>query len=341
MVAHKAAQVASVLRSPKSAPRALLLYGPDTGLVSERARRFARAVAGTGEILRLDDRDLAEDPGRLFVALRTPSLFGDTPVIRVTAGPRLDTQGLKQLLAEPLHGTLIVEAGNLRPESGLRKLFEKDANAAALPCYSDARDLVGMIDEEMRRAGLRIEPDAKRHLVGLLGSDHGVARSEIVKVALATHGRSMVRIEDVTALVGDSSELGLEAFAYRVSGDDAAGALAELDRLAQSGVPPEAALPGLGRHFTQLHRVQAAAEAGASIAAEMAKLRPRPHFKQTDAFTADCRRWGAARLAEALTQIREVSGIARREPALAAARVERLVLALVQCDAGRGRVDQH
>lgn len=330
MVAHKASQVASLLRSPRSLASAILLYGPDAGLVSERASVLARSRASGGTVVRLDDRDLAERPGRLFVELRTTSLFGEAPVVRVAAGPRLDVPGLKALLAEPIEGTLIVEAGNLRPDSALRKLFEKDPNAAALPCYSETRDLVGLIDEEMKRAGLRIEPEAKRHLVSLLGSDHGVARSEIAKLALSAHGRDLVRIEDVTALVGDSSELGLEAFAYRVSGEDAAGALAELDRLAQSGVPPDATLPTLGRHFTQLHRVQAAVEAGASIATEMAKLRPRPHFKRTDAFTTACRHWGAERLAHALTQIREAAAVTRREPALVSARVESLVLAIVR-----------
>ena len=48
---------------------------------------------------------------------------------------------LKALLATPFDNPLIVEAGNLRPNSGLRKLFETHKSAAALPCYSDERTL--------------------------------------------------------------------------------------------------------------------------------------------------------------------------------------------------------
>ena len=54
---------------------AVLFYGPDAGLVLERAQALAKACAERerppGEILRLDDTDLDGDPDRLAVELRT------------------------------------------------------------------------------------------------------------------------------------------------------------------------------------------------------------------------------------------------------------------------------
>jgi len=119
----------------------MLLYGPDAGLVAERAAALVQIFVKRGkdqtEIVRLDDRDLAEDPARLEVELKTAPMFASQSVIRVAAGARLDVPSLKALLAAPSDNVLIVEAGNLRPDSGLRKMFETHKSAAALPCYSD------------------------------------------------------------------------------------------------------------------------------------------------------------------------------------------------------------
>jgi DNA polymerase-3 subunit delta len=121
MVAYKSSAVASFMKAPPPACRAVLVYGPDAGLVTERASALAKLFAGRGEgpseIVRLDDRDLGEDPARLEVELKTASMFAARSVVRVTAGPKLDVPALKALLATEFDNSLIVEAGNLRPDS--------------------------------------------------------------------------------------------------------------------------------------------------------------------------------------------------------------------------------
>ena len=209
MVAYKSSGVARFLKSPDPKCRAVLVYGPDAGLVSERAAAladtFARQKKGVAEIVRLDDRDFADEPARLDIELRTRPMFADSKVVRVTAGSRLDVPSLKALLAEPSDNALIVEAGNLRPDSGLRKLFEKLGDAAALPCYADARDLAGIIDDELADAGLRIDPDTKTYLMNRLGADQAMSRTEVVKLALYARGNASVTHDDVEAIVGDAA----------------------------------------------------------------------------------------------------------------------------------------
>lgn len=169
MVAYKAAAVPRFLSAPDPACRAVLVYGPDAGLVSERAtaltRVFAERLGEGSEVVRLDDRDFADDAGRLEVELRTQSMFASGKVVRARAGARLDAATLKAVLAEPSDNPLIVEAGNLRPDSALRKLFEKAPHAAALPCYADERTLAGLIEDELARCDLSIDRDTKAYLM--------------------------------------------------------------------------------------------------------------------------------------------------------------------------------
>jgi DNA polymerase III subunit delta len=332
MVALKSSSVARFLKTPDPACRAVLVYGPDAGLVAERAsalaEMFGRKARGRTEVVRLDDRDLAEDPARIEVEFRTKPMFAERSVVRVTAGARLDAASLKATLAEPSENFLVVEAGNLRPDSGLRKLFEKDKTAVALPCYSDERALAGMIDDELAEAGLGIDSDARTYLMTRLGADQALSRSEVAKLALYASGGQTISADDVEAIVGDAAETALENFVYAASGGDAGAALRELQRLAAAGTDNAAALAALGRHFTQLHRVASAQAAGGSFEDAVKSLRPRPHFKREPQFLAHCKRRGATRLAQALPLIQDAIRRSRKSPELEGPFAERLVLKL-------------
>lgn len=331
MVAYKASAVASFVKSPKPECRAVLVYGPDAGMVTERAsalaQRFVGRDKGETEMVRLDERDLADNPARLEIELNTKPMFAAQSVVRVTAGPRLDVPALKALIAGEFANALIVEAGNLRTDSALRKLFESHKTAAALPCYSDDRSLAGLIEAELERAGLSIDREARDYLMTRLGADQALSRAEVVKLALYAQGAGRVSHEDVEAIVGDAAETALENFVYATSGGDPRAALSELQRLAAAGTDKQAALSALGRHFTQLHRVASAAS-GAGLEQSVRSLRPRPHFKREPIFVAHCKRWGAARLAHALPLIQEAIRRSRRSPDLEGAFAERLVLTL-------------
>ena len=331
MVAYRTSAVAAFVRSPDPSARAMLVYGPDAGLVTERAaalaEEFARAAKGDVEIVRLDDRDL-EDPARIEVELRTRPMFSAGKVVRVTAGLRLDVPSLKALLAAPFDHPLIVEAGNLRPDSALRKLFESNKAAAALPCYSDERTLAALIDQELSDAGLRIGTETKAYLLSRLGADQALSRAEVVKLALYATGADTVTQEDVEAVVGDAAEIAIETFVYAGSGGDPGAALAEIKRISTAGIDVSSALSALGRHFTQLHRVAATLAEGGSTDQALRTLRPRPHFKREPEFLAHAKKWGARRLAEALPQIQEAIRRTRLQPEFEAAFAERLLLAL-------------
>ncbi len=329
MVAHKASAVPRFLKSPDPNCRAVLLYGPDAGLVSERAAALtgtlARRQGADAEVIRLDDRDFAEDPARLDVELRTQPMFASAKVVRVTAGSRLDVPSLKALLAEPSDNALIVEAGNLRPDSGLRKLFEKLPDAAALPCYADERDLAAVIDAELAEAGLAIDRETKTYLMSRLGADQAMSRTEVAKLALYAQGGGRITHDDIAAVVGDAAEIALENFVYAASGGEAKDALRELQRLAAAGTDRAAALSALARHFTRLHQV---ASREGNLDEAVRTLRPPLHYKRRGAFAAHCRRWGANRLASALPLIQETIRRSRRSPDLDSAFAERLLLTL-------------
>lgn len=346
MVAVKAHQAQAFLSSPDPKIRAVLFFGSDAGLVSERAQAFAKAAAARfdppGELMRLDDADLDGDADRLAVELGTVPMFGGPKIIRTTAGRRVTAQTLKPILETgALEGVLIVEAGNLKPDESLRGLFEKSPAAAAVACYSDgAQDLDILIGEMVRAAGARISPEARQALADRLGADRALSRGEIEKLLLYAGPTAEIGLEAVEAVVGDVSELALERITSAAASGQVQRAVAECGRAVSSGESPQAIIAATQRHFQRLHRVRAAIDRGSTLDDALRQMRPPLHFKQKDAFAAQCRLWTTARLSDALGRISTAARAARLAGGLDEALSERLLMGLammVRDVAGPGR----
>jgi len=335
MVAFKAAQVQRFLAKPGAQIRAFLLYGPEPGLVADRAAALARALSGrgepTGEIIRFDERDLAEDPDRLVVEIETLPMFGGEKVVRAKAGPRLDPGRLAELIAAKAPALIVVEAGNLRPTAKLRKVFEEDPAAAALPCYSDAaRDMGPLIDAELARRGATITLEAKTTLLALVGSDPAQARAEIEKLALYVGNAQPITPQDVEAVVADGGEIALDALALAAAEGAREETLRALDRIAASGQSLQGGLAALVRHFDRLHLLAAEIEAGTAPARAVAAIRPPLGFKQRDALMRQARRWSRAGAERAILALQAATAEARRRPRLERQIAERLLLDLCE-----------
>lgn len=334
MVAVKAHQAQAFLSNPDPKIRAVLFFGSDAGLVSERAQALAKAQAARfdppGELLRLDDSDLETDPDRLAVELGTVPMFGGPKVIRTTASRRLTAAALKPLLdGGTLEGCLIVEAGNLKPDDSLRVLFEKAPSAAAVACYSDAaQDLDALVRDMMREAGTTISTEARQALTDRLGADRALSRGEVERLLLYVGARGEIGVEDVEAVVGDVSELTLERICLAAASGQVTRAVGECGRAVSSGESPQAIIAALLRHFQRLHRVRAAVDRGSTLDDALRQMRPPLHFRQKDQFASQCRLWGGARLLDALSRISAAAKAARLTSALEEALAERLVIAL-------------
>ena len=336
MVAIRPQNANAFLTKPDPALRAILFYGSDAGSVAERARKLASKFAERdnppGEIIRLDDQDFDSDPERLSVELLTVPMFGGSKIVRTIASRRVSAANLKPLLESgPLPGVLIVEAGNLRPDEGLRALFEKSATAAAIGCYADEEaSLTGLISEVLGAAGLKITAEAREHLIARLGADRGLSRAELEKLALYAAGTGTVESEHVEAIVGDASEQAIDRVLNAAAIGDAAKALSECDRAVAAGESPQMLILMVQRHFQRLQRTRAGMEAGRPLDEMIRQIRPPLHFKQRATFERQCRLWSAAQLGAGLARISVAAKAARLASALETAHAERLLLEIAR-----------
>ena len=317
MVAVKSHEAVRFLKSPNHSISAILTYGTDAGLASERARSAAQSWAAMddppSEIIRLGDADLESDPDRLSVELMTVPMFGGRKVILATAGRRINAKLLKELISGgPLPGVLVVEAGNLKPTDTLRSVFEKAKHAAAIACFPDeGRDLSALVDDEVKNANLTISPEARELLIAQLGADRALSRGEIGKLILYCAERKRIEYADVEAIVSDASELNLDRIVNAAAAGQAGIAVRELTRALTGGENAQMVILALQRHFMRLHRIQAEMDRGRSAADAMKALRPPLHFKQKNAVSAQIRRWPMAALTVAQREISQAARNAR------------------------------
>jgi len=303
--------------APPKALTIALVYGPDAGLVQERAEKLLKSVVpdltDAFNSADLSEATLLADPARLADEAAAISMMGGRRVVRVR-GAGNDLAGLlDSFLDDPKGDALVViEAGDLAKTGALRKLFDDHKTAAAIQCYPDSvRDLGDVVRDALRAEGLSITPDALEDAVSRLGSDRGVTRREIEKLVLYMQGHKQVGLEDVRAVMGDEAEARSESACDAAGSGDLAKLDRELERLWAADTQPAQVLRSALGHFQKLIQTRESAARGESIDTVMKRLRPPVHFSRATAFKNQAQRWNSDKLGEALDMLLEAEVLTR------------------------------
>lgn len=285
---------------------AVLIYGPDAGLVKERLDKLAKTVVeDLSDPFRLVDLTmpmLKEDPARLADEIAALSMMGGRRVVRVRDASDALAGPLQSWLNNPVgDALLLIEAGELTPRSALRKLAESEQKLAALPCYADeGGSLHAVIADSLRNHGLSAEPDAVAWLADHLGGDRLLTRSELDKLALYMGADKRVTLADAAAVTGDTAALSQDDLAMAASEGDQATVQRVLDRLLHEGISPITLIRGLQRHFTRMHQAAGLVAEGKNAEQALATLKPPPHFRVAGRMKGQLGRWSPDKLATAL-----------------------------------------
>jgi len=294
-----------------------LVYGPDAGLVEERAEKLLKSVVldltDAFNAADLSEATLLADPARLADEVAAISMMGGRRVVRVRGAGNDLAELFESFLDDPKgDALLVIEAGDLAKTSALRKLFDGHKTAAALQCYPDSlRDLGDVVRDALRAEGLSIAPDALEEAVSRLGSDRGVTRREIEKLLLYMHGQKQVALEDVRAVMGDEAEARSESACDAAAGGDLTKLDRELERLWASDTQPAQVIRSAMGHFQKLVQARESTARGESLDMVMKRLRPPVHFSRSNAFKAQAQRWNTDKLGEALDMLLDAEVLTR------------------------------
>ncbi|ESW88941.1 DNA polymerase III subunit delta [Mesorhizobium sp. M0644] len=337
MAQKKAYEVDAWLAKPDPRVSIVLLYGPDRGLVAERAKAFAGKTGlpldDPFSVVRLDGSEVDRDEGRLLDEARTVPMFSERRLlwVRNAGAQKALADDVKALTSEPARDAIIlIEAGDLKKGVGLRAVVEAADNAMALPCYADeARDIDTVIDDELRKAGMSMTLEARQALRRNLGGDRLASRGEIEKLVLYAHGQAEIGLDDVKATSGDVSGLSFDAAVDALL----EGRIADFDtaftRHCQSGGQPFLVLSSAMRQLQAIQAMRGQMDAGGRNAASVvAAARPPVFFSRRKLVEKALERWSSEALGRALNRLQTAILQTRRRPDLSVALARQALLGI-------------
>jgi len=299
------------VRKPDPAVRAVLVYGPDTGAIRERAEALCLTVvpdlSDTFGVVELTPRSVISDGALLSDEAAAISFGGGRRVIRIRGAGNDLADALADFLGNPVGDALVVVEGAESAARGrLRTVFEKSDVGAAIACYVDEGvGLESLIRAVLQEANLRLDPAALDYLAANLGGDRQLTRRELEKIVLYVEPGAVVSLEDAQACVGDGAATSLDDVSMAAGSGNYQALDIALVRCIADGQAPVGVVRAVQRHFQRLHLAVGLCAGGASPDQAMSSLRPPVFFKVKDGFRRQINCWSTATIADALTILTE------------------------------------
>lgn len=299
--------IENFIKKPSSNIGAILLYGPDEGLIRERLNFLTKNITSDPiDINDINEGSLLEQTSLLLDEANSISMFGGKKVIRLRSASDKSSSTIKATLKSLSANSnlILVEAGELSPRSSLRILFETEENSTAIPCYvEDASSLSRVISEAIKKAGYNASSDVVNHIATNVVGDRGLARSEIEKLITYMGNEKNITMKEASACIGDSADLAIDDLAKFVG----IGNFAEADRILsynlEEGVSAVSILRNLQNYFMRLHSTKSRLEQGENLETAMRKLQPPVFFKAKNSFENQVRNWSLSNLENAVTTL--------------------------------------
>lgn len=332
----KTRDIPGFLNAPYDAVRCCLIYGPEGGLVHDRADQLTDTLGADPDDpfagARIDPDTLNNDPARLSDEAGSIPFGGGLRFIRIDGGNKKITTAVENFLnGDPDDNCFVmITAGGLGPRDNLRKLCEGADNAAALPCYvENHRDLSRFIRDLLEADGYTPDRDAVQYLSRQLHGSRMIARRECEKLITYMGDDEFIRVSDVQAILSDFEEGQFDELTDAVASGNDHECLNALDKLTAQGITEIGLLRATQNYFKRLHLARAhMADGNQSADGAMKNLHPPVFFKKKDLFRRHLHQWSLPRLHYAMDRLVETEAMCKKTGTLTRPMVERTFLAL-------------
>ncbi|MGO9464738.1 MAG: DNA polymerase III subunit delta [Isosphaeraceae bacterium] len=237
----------------------IVVFGDDSYLIRESIHAVVRAVfpdpdseasvtrfAGSGVSL----ADVLDE-------VRTVPFFARDRLVVVDEADPFVTKYRKDLeayVANPFKsGSLLFQCKSWPGTTNLSKLVA--ATGLVIDCGSPRESELApwLIDLAKTRFEARLDADAARQLIELVGPESGILAAEVEKLAVYAGSTARIERDDVIRLVGAGRVEKIWKALDAATTGQARAALVQLDNLLAAGEPPILALAGMSASLLKLH----------------------------------------------------------------------------------------
>lgn len=291
----------------------VLLFGDDSGMISERAEALVRAVAGS-----LDDPFLVadltrDDLDRLHEEAASLPLTGGRRVVRLRGATDAATSVVQVILRSEAPGLVVIEGGGMPARSRMRALLDAAPDGVAIGCYpEEGRTLQATMRGRLQAAQVAVDADALDWLTTQLGGDQASTFAELEKLILYAGPDGKVDLAAAMASVGDLAGLSLDDALFAATAGDVAMADRALALAGAEGATPVGILRAALLHLQRLYRARLLVDGGMTAAEATKAMRPPIFFRRTGQFTRGLGLWSQPALRAAMAGLSQAERNCKR-----------------------------
>jgi DNA polymerase-3 subunit delta len=292
-----AARISSFVKAPDKNINFVLIYGPDSGLVSQYFQEISKTIvddlSDPFRVAELSFERIKEEPAIFNDEINAMSLMGGRRLIRIRAEGASLPKELGEVINSSKSDTFVVIAGgDLAATSSLRTFFEKSENAAAIPCYKDDNQSIQqIISRKFSENKISCENDVVPYLASSFSGDRLVIISEVEKLITYMGGNNHITLDEVKECVHDSSEFSLDELCVAFASRNPYETEKNLTKALKEGVAAIAIIRMMLRYFMRMQEVKNQIESGINEQQAVSNLRPPVFFKQVPVFKKHLSLW--------------------------------------------------
>ena len=265
----------------KSNLKALLIYGPDSGMVSILERDIAFSLGLSKESYDYADLDIP----KIHSLLKTRDLFSQNQFIKIFNSPQSINADLKNILSGNIAKFVIFTADDLQKNSSMRKFFESESFLGIVPCYVEEQNIVAqIIRSRVLKANKKISSDAVLCLASAIVGDSQYAQNEIEKLLLYCENKSDISIKDVEAIISSEISSSPDKLCIAFASDDKKNYLYELRKLFDENISSIWIIRALIRYYMNMYFVARKMKEGVSLDVAISSIMPPIFFKYLAGF---------------------------------------------------------
>ncbi len=296
---------------------AVLVYGPELGLVSIRSKKIATSIVADLSdpflVASIGEKQLVEDKGLLADEFASISMLGGRKLIMVDGGNKM-TESLKIIFEVGKKQTdfriigdnfIVISAGDLDKTSSLRKFSEVNPYIATIACYEDdVATISAIIRQKFKEQNFTFDNEVVEILLNKFGKNRQIILNEIDKLALFMGKEQHISAEILQATIADIAEISAFQLVAEFANRDAKKAIFFLEKLFTEKTSAITIIRFITNYFGKLSLVKNNIKNGGNLDLEM-KIQ-NIFFKQQPAFKRHLNIWSERAISNLLIKLQEL-----------------------------------
>lgn len=287
------------VKSPDKFIKSVLLYGPDVGLVSIRAKDLMSSIVPdvNDYFNRVDINynDIKDNLSVFYDEISSISLLGGRKVIKLRDMPTKPINEIVDFIkCYDGDNFIVCTSSDIKPTSILRKTFEKEKHLASIPCYKDdSNSIKNIIRETLRKENYKFDNQLVEYLSLNFSGDRMVIINELEKlITYVGKDVNKIEIDDVVKSIGNANEVSIENLYYAVASQNSSLIDKNLNLALQESVPAIMIIRSCLNYFVKLHSIKSESMAtNISIEKVISSIRPPVFFKQVPILRTHLSKW--------------------------------------------------